>query len=101
MIDTELDCHSNETIWPWYTSVAPFSWLVCRDVREGRNELTFLEWQTGRRGGEKPAQIREQISKGEMPPFQYCLVHPEARLTGEEKRQLVQGLTATIVQSSF
>ena len=63
--------------------------------------MNFSEWQSGRREGEKPVEIREQVFKGEMPPFQYRLVHPGARLTEEEKRQLIEGLTATIVQSSF
>src|SRR5688572_19601769 len=38
------DCHSNETVWPWYSQVAPVSWLVVRDVREGREELNFSTW---------------------------------------------------------
>jgi len=74
----------------------PFSWLVYRDVEEGRNELNFSEWQNGRRKGEKPSEIREQITEGGMPPIEYGLVHPDARLTGDEKRQLVDGLTAKL-----
>ncbi len=38
------DCHSNRTRWPWYSSVAPVSWLVARDVRRGRKELNFTDW---------------------------------------------------------
>ncbi len=96
-----FDCHSNETAWPWYTLAAPFSWLIYRDVQEGRKELNFSEWQGGRKEGEKTAKIREQIAGGEMPPWQYRLVHAEARLTAEEKRQLIEGLTATTMQRGF
>lgn len=96
-----FDCHSNETVWPWYTWVAPVSWLVYRDVEEGRRELNFSAWQGGRREGEQPKEIREQIEKGEMPPAQYLLVHAEARLTGDEKRRLIEGLNATARQSGF
>ncbi len=96
-----FDCHSNETVWPWYTLAAPFSWLVHRDVQEGRRELNFSEWSDGRREGEKPAKISQQIAEGEMPPLQYRLVHAEARLTAEEKRQLIDGLTATVGRSGL
>ncbi len=96
-----FDCHTNETAWPWYTLVAPFSWLIYRDVQDGRKELNFSEWQDGSREGEKPAEIRDQIAGGEMPPLQYRLVHAEARLTGEEKRQLIEGLAATSMQRGF
>ncbi len=92
------DCHSNETVWPWYTHVAPVSWLVYWDVQEGRKELNFSEWQDGRREGEKESEIREQIAKGEMPPLLYRLIHTEARLTGEDKRKLIEGLAATTMQ---
>lgn len=94
-----FDCHGNETIWPWYTQVAPVSWLIYQDVQEGRSELNFSEWQDGKREGEKTAKIRDQIAEGEMPPLQYRLVHPESRLTSEEKRQLIEGLTVTVAQS--
>jgi hypothetical protein len=96
-----FDCHSNETVWPWYTWVAPVSWLISRDVSEGRRELNFTEWQGGRREGEKASEIREQIEKGEMPPIPYRLMHAEARLTAEEKRQLINGLHATVVKSGL
>lgn len=93
-----FDCHSNETVWPWYARVAPFSWLVYRDVEEGRRELNFSEWQGGSRKGEKPAEIREQIDKGEMPPALYRMIHAEARLSEAEKRQLSEGLSETAAQ---
>jgi hypothetical protein len=83
------DCHSNETIWPWYSRIAPISWLVYRDVQEGRSELNFSEWG---RGEQEVEDIGEVIAKEEMPPLQYLLAHPEARLSAEDKALLEGGL---------
>ena len=91
-----FDCHSNQTVWPWYAGIAPASWLVYNDVNEGREKLNFSDWLNGRREGKKAGKIRKEIEEGEMPPFQYRLAHPEARLSGEEKQNLIIGLTATI-----
>lgn len=86
------DCHSNLTKWPWYTNVAPVSWLVQRDVDEGRGKLNFSEW-------DKPqvdiSELVDQIQSGEMPPLQYKLIHGGARLSGTEKRELVDGVIRT------
>lgn len=90
-----FDCHSNETIWPWYSRIAPFSWLVRGDVDEGRKELNFSDWQDGTREGERADKIRKEITKGEMPPLRFRLVHPEARLSDVEKRKIIDGLSAT------
>jgi len=86
-------CHSNETKWPWYSSVAPISWLVQHDVDEGRQVLNFSTWGTGR--GQRGEEISESIWEGQMPPAQFLLTHPEARLTDAEKQQLIQGFTAS------
>jgi hypothetical protein len=83
------DCHSNETEWWWATNIAPFSWLVQRDVDQGRENLNFSEWDN------LPATaIHEVVNEGEMPPFQYTLIHPGAKLTDAEKQTLVQGYGA-------
>ena len=89
-----FDCHSNESTWPWYSNVAPISWLVQHDVEEGRQELNFSEWGTGGEG-EEGDEMAEVIYDGEMPPPVYLITHPEARLTDAELKQLAQGLTAT------
>jgi cytochrome c551/c552 len=91
-----FNCHSFETVWPWYASIAPASWLVTYDVREGRKELNFSAWQNGKREGESPAKVSKHIRNGDMPPWQYRLAHPEARLSPAEKQQLIDGLGATI-----
>jgi hypothetical protein len=94
-----FDCHSNSTVWPWYADLAPLSWLVQRDVQEGRSHLNFSDWGQGRREGEEAGKIRKAIEEGDMPPLQYLLMHPEARLTDLQKRELVDGLMATVGNS--
>ncbi len=82
------DCHSNETKWWWATNIAPFSWLVQRDVDGGREHLNFSDWNN------LPAAAIQEAVNGEMPPFQYTLIHPGAKLTDAEKQTLVQGYGA-------
>lgn len=89
-----FDCHSNETVWPWYASVAPASWLVYRDVTEGRDHLNFSEWPAVG-GGALMAQAARMVSDGEMPPLQYRLVHSAARLSDTQKQQLIDGFRAS------
>jgi len=88
-----FDCHSNETVWPWYSSVAPVSWLVQRDVDEGRRELNFSEWHRPQREAHESAGT---MRKGEMPPWFYAVGVRHARLTAEERSALVAGLAATL-----
>ena len=85
------DCHSNETKWWWATSVAPASWLTQRDVDEARRRLNFSEWD----GALSADEIISALGDG-MPPLQYTLLHPEAKLTDAEKRTLIKGLTASL-----
>ena len=86
------DCHSNETTWPWYSNIAPASWLVQYDVDEGRAAFNVSEWGRGENEADEAA---EKVQKGEMPPWQYLILHPEARLSAAEKQALIQGLIAT------
>lgn len=87
-----FDCHSNETRWPWYSNVAPVSWLVYRDVEEGREKLNFSLW--GQREQEIDDLV-EVVQKGEMPLPIYLITHPEARLSAAEKQALIQGFRST------
>ena len=89
-----FDCHSNETEWPWYSKIAPASWLVYSDVQEGRSKMNFSDWHDVK--GEK---FKHEIGGGDMPPIQYRLAHPEAKLTPDEKQKLIEGLTATALAS--
>lgn len=82
------NCHSNETAWPWYTNVAPVSWLVQRDVNGGRSHLNFSEWDTSQIQAD---DVVEEAQTGGMPPWFYLPMHPEARLSQEERRALVLG----------
>lgn len=88
-----FDCHSNETVWPWYSSVAPVSWFVQHDVEEGRQILNFSEWGSGREG-EESEELHEVMEEDEMPPASYLFLHAEARLSETEKSQLIQSLMA-------
>ncbi len=84
------DCHSNLTEWRWYSNIAPMSWLIQRDVDEGRGVLNFSEWN---RAQPDLGELLDQVSSGEMPPIQYTLIHPSAGLSTTEKSQLAHALT--------
>jgi hypothetical protein len=88
-----FDCHSNETVWPWYSHVAPVSWLSQRDVDEGRRKLNFSEWD---RPQKEARESGKSIRKGEMPPWFYRAIHPDARLTPAETQALIRGFDATL-----
>jgi hypothetical protein len=84
------DCHSNETVWPWYSSVAPVSWVVARDVHRGREELNFSTWarSASPEQAKKATASWKEVLEGEMPPRSYLTVHPEARLSPEDRAVL-------------
>lgn len=92
------DCHSNETRWPWYSRVAPVSWLTIRHVEEGRQKFNMSAW-TGRMSDEAH-EAGDQIRKGKMPLRSYLVGHPEARLSAGEKDELIRGLQATVAATS-
>ena len=87
------DCHSNETVWPWYSQVAPFSWLLAHDVREGRAELNFSTWNqySTQRQVKKLQESWKEVNEGDMPPwYKYPPAKPEVlRLLAPQR-----GLTA-------
>lgn len=92
-----FDCHSNETVYPWYSNVAPVSWLVAHDIEEGRGYLNFSEWQAGSKRAQRAAlEVGDQVTEGNMPPSVYLLQHPEARLTDAEKQELLKGFEASL-----
>jgi hypothetical protein len=90
-----FDCHSNQVRYPWYTNIAPVSWLVQNDVSGGRGSLNFSEWTTGGRG-ESAREVSRVIDGGSMPPNFYVWLHPSAKLTAAEKAALVAGLSASL-----
>ncbi|MEX2314957.1 MAG: heme-binding domain-containing protein [Thermomicrobiales bacterium] len=86
------DCHSNETTWPWYSNIAPVSWLIQHDVDEGRHKLNFSEWEQQPRAAREAA---ETVQEGEMPPWYFAVLHPDAKLSDQEKQDLIDGFHAT------
>ncbi len=87
-----FECHSNETEWPWYSNIAPASWLISYDVIEGRKNVNFSNWG----GITEFDKIIEVVENGEMPPIQYKLFYPETRLNGEEKQALISALESSM-----
>lgn len=92
-----FDCHSNQTRWPWYSHVAPMSWLVQNHVDEGRQALNFSDWN---RANSEADEAAKTVRDGEMPPGSYLLLHPKARLTDAEREQLARGLDALLVPNA-
>ncbi len=95
------DCHSNETNWPWYSRVAPVSWLVAHDVAEGREEMNFSIWS------EYPPEKQHNLLKnacdevraGEMPIWMYTLMHREAKLSSDDVSAVCDLARPALVQS--
>jgi hypothetical protein len=85
-----FDCHSNQTVWPAYSRVAPASWLVQHDVEEGRETMNFSEWNRPQTHADDAAQ---EVLEKKMPPAAYLLMHPEARLSDAEREQLARSLS--------
>jgi hypothetical protein len=88
------NCHSNQTVEPWYSKIAPVSWLVTRDVNGGRAKLNFSEWDS--RQVRRVRDAAETIEEGSMPPSYYTWfgLHREAKLTADEQATLIAGLQA-------
>ena len=93
-----FDCHSNQTTWPWYSNLAPASWLIQHDVQEGRSRLNFSQWNGPQR---EAFNAVRQVQSGAMPPSYYVMLHPTANLTPEEKQALIQGLQGTLGGGQF
>lgn len=85
------DCHSNQTFYPWYAYVAPVSWLVVRDVKEGRKHLNLSDWESlsKKDKAEHLSDINDEVSMGSMPLVIYPIMHPEARLTAKQRQLIV------------
>ena len=86
------NCHSNQTVWPPYSHVAPVSWLVQRDVNGGRRHLNFTEWATPQR---HTKDVAAEVKQGDMPPWFYLPMHPAAKLSDDEKQLLIKGAEGT------
>ena len=105
------DCHSNQTTWPWYSYVAPFSWYTINHVEEGRSRLNFSDVagtlaqprrERGGEGGEQQTTAdlaehsAETIDRGSMPPSYYTLIHKDAILSAADKATLIAGINQAL-----
>lgn len=86
------DCHSNDTAWPWYSYVAPVSWVVARDVHHARKKMNFSEWggYPAQRKEDRLEEICEQVTHGDMPDRKYAIFHRSARITPQERDAVCQ-----------
>ena len=86
------DCHSNETRWRWYAQIAPISFLLARDVKEGRREVNFSIWDRyeQRRKARKLKEIVKEVEEGDMPPWYYVSVHADAKLSQADREAIVK-----------
>jgi len=86
------DCHSNETTYPWYSNISPFSWLLADHIAEGRRELNYSIWNTytAKKKRHKFDETCEQITSGEMPHSQYLWMHADAQLSEADKKILCE-----------
>lgn len=87
------NCHSHETKYPWYSDVAPISWLLQRDIDEGREHFNVSAWGAQKKNKGKDAA--KEVREGEMPPWFYLPTHPEAKLTDIQKQELISGFEKT------
>jgi len=84
------NCHSEKTVWPWYSRLAPVSWLIARDVQQARRHANLSRWQEYAAGDRQQilSAIGSAVRNHEMPPGRYLLLHPEAKLTEEERQRI-------------
>jgi hypothetical protein len=85
-----FDCHSNETRWPWYSSLPIASWLIARDVKSGRGQINFSRWTEYNPFDRASMLVKvcEMATARRMPPLRYRMLHSEARLPDTDVTQL-------------
>jgi hypothetical protein len=86
------NCHSEKTEWPWYSYIAPASWLIESDVAQARVHMNLSHWDeyTAEKKEEILAQVGAVAQSGEMPPARYTAIHANAKLSAEERAQIYQ-----------
>jgi hypothetical protein len=95
------NCHSNETNWPWYARIAPFSWAIANDVNSARRVMNLSEWPSGSGVNRNKAiswlaMACSDVEADRMPLWRYRLLHPEARMSAQEKAMLCEWTRASI-----
>ncbi len=90
------DCHSYNTVWPWYSRIAPVSWMIADHIKEGRSHLNLSEWSiySPEMSRLRLKEACAEVKKGDMPIWSYRLIHPEARLSTEDVDTLCSASTA-------
>jgi len=88
------DCHSNQTVWPWYGSVAPASWLLRYDIDKATYAFNFDDI-TPEQGKGMVGLMVQKVKNNEMPPARYQMMHATARFSAQERQDLIDGLLAT------
>lgn len=85
------DCHSNNTVYPWYNNVAPISFWLADHVKDGKKHLNFSEWNSydSKKKDHKLEEVEEMVAEGEMPLEEYTWTHKEADLTEEQRNEIV------------
>jgi len=86
------NCHSNQTEWPWYSRIAPASWLVQRDVEKARSHFDVSEWGRRKQHSDEAAG---KFRDADMPPWFYLPFHGEARFSASERAEFLAGLIST------
>ena len=86
-----FDCHAYETEWPWYSEIAPVSWVLQHSVSNGLDAMNYSDWE-----GVDLDYLIELVTKEQMPPGYYLILHPEARLSSVEESQLIYGMIETV-----
>lgn len=86
------NCHSDETAWPWYSYIAPVSWVIARDVHRARRAMNLSQWggYSAKRKADKLGEICEQLTNGDMPDGLYLLLHRDAVVTQDERSAVCQ-----------
>ncbi|SKC97656.1 Haem-binding domain-containing protein [Chitinophaga ginsengisegetis] len=85
------DCHSNNTVYPWYAEIQPVAWWMNKHVKDGKHDLNFNEFTNNpiSRQYKKLGESAEMVNEGEMPLSSYTIIHANARLTAPEKKLLI------------
>jgi hypothetical protein len=90
------DCHSNNTVYPWYSEIQPVAWWIADHVNEGKSELNFSEFLTykPKKADHKLEEVVEMLQKGEMPLESYTLIHGNAKLSEAQKTEIINWANA-------
>jgi hypothetical protein len=84
------NCHSEKTEWPWYSHIAPMSWLVEKDVSEARGHMNLSHWEeySVREKQDILARVGAMVRSRQMPPDRYTMIHPDAKLSDAERERI-------------